>query len=567
MRLALVVGLLMSAWQLPAYAQAAPEEPAPAPAPTSSAAPASAVPQVERIPLSLGEAIAIGIENNTDVQLVRYDPPIAELDHTAAWGAHDPTLYGDYTYRSTKLPVASTFFPSQFIERNSSGNAGVLGLVPKLGWTYQIGYEGIGNQTNSLIQTLGTTYTSSLTARLAAPLLRGAWWGAAWTQVEVSGIESEVALERFRENLMDIISGPPNLPLQTKVEQSLGIENAYWTLAARRQELEVANKSLETSRALLGQAKARYDVGVVSRVDVTEAEAGVADREFRQITAENRYHNAQDDLIDRVYGPRLTPTSQLEIEPTDRPESYVTFALDPEASTRRAMLRRPELTIARQRVDQNEIELKFAKNERLPQVDLVGSYGTHGLSGNDPNCPFTQIDPLTGDCLITPTQPSGIGTDYSDNTDFWFDGDSNRVWLAGAVFSLPIPNTTARANVSKRELELRRTVTFVKRVEQNIVKQVRDAVRDLASALEGVEAAERFVAASTEQLRAEKIRLEHGEATPFEVLQREEDLVQAESQRIGALRVYHGSVTALDRAQGTLLEDRSIVLDRALPLR
>jgi outer membrane protein TolC len=121
--------------------------------------------------------------------------------------------------------------------------------------------------------------------------------------------------------------------------------------------------------------------------------------------------------------------------------------------------------------------------------------------------------------------------------------------------------------VGIRELDLRRARTNVLRAEQDIVKEVREAVRNLKSALEGIEAAERAVAANAEQLRAEKIRLEHGESTPFEVLQREEDLVTAESQRITALRVYHGSVTALDRAQGTLLEDRGILLDEALPLR
>ena len=166
-----------------------------------------------------------------------------------------------------------------------------------------------------------------------------------------------------------------------------------------------------------------------------------------------------------------------------------------------------------------------------------------------------------------PTQPPGIGTDYSDNSDFWFDGNENRVWSAGAVVSVPIPNTTARANVSQSELELRRANTNVRRVEQDIVKEVRDAVRNLASALEGVEAANRNTAAATEQLRAERIRLEHGESTPFDVLLREEALVQAESQRIGALEFYHVQVTQLDRAQGTLLEDRSIVLEDALPLR
>jgi outer membrane protein TolC len=424
--------------------------------------------------------------------------------------------------------------------------------VPRIGWIYQLAYAGSDLQTNSIIQSLGTTYTSSLTLSLVAPLLKGAWWGAAWTQVEVTGIQSELALEQFREGLIDIVAS---------------IEVGYWNLGARKQALEVANKSLETARKLLQQSKAQYDVGVVSRVEVTEAEAGVAQREFDQIFTLNRYQDAQDELVDRVYGPRLTPTSQIEIEPTDRPESYVTFDLDPEVSTQRAMARRPDLAIARQRVEQSEILLKYAKNERLPQLDAVGSYGTHGLSGNDPNCAFSAL--LAGTCPAPnpPTQPSGIGTSYSDNTDFWFDGNKNRVWSAGALLSIPIPNTTARANVSKSELQLRKARTNVKRVEQSIVQGVRSSVRNLASALEGIEAAERATAASGEQLRAERIRLEHGESTPFEVLLREQDFVDAERRRIEALQAYHSSVTTLDRNQGTLLEDRSIVLDRALPLR
>ncbi len=547
-----------------AWSSGGPARAQPTPTPPGTPGAATSAPGRDVLPLSLHQAIALGIENNTDVQLIRYEPPIAEYDYSAAWGVHDPTLFGEYRYTSTNLPVASTFFPGQFVERTGEGSAGFVGLLPRLGWSYDITYRGDSTSTNSFVQTLGKTYTSSLTASVNAPLLRGAWWGGAWTAVQLTGIGTGIAVDEFRRRLMDIVGGFPGVP----IEQNLGIENAYWTLAARKQELEVADKSLETARELLRQTKAQYDVGVVSRVEVTEAEAGVADREFRRITAENRYRNAQDELIDRVYGPRLTPTSELEIEPTDRPESYVTFVLDPTLSAQRALERRPEIAIAHQRVEQSEISLKFAKNERLPQLDLVGSYGTHGLSGNQPNCPFGFIDPTApGGCTITPTQPTGIGTDYADNDRFWFDGNDNRIWTGGARFSIPIPNTTARSKVGISELELRRAETFVRRTEQDIVKQVRDAVRNLASALEGIEAAERSVAAFSEQLRAEKIRLEHGESTPFDVLLREEDLVTAESQRISALRVYHGSVTALDRAQGTLLEDRGIVLDEALPLR
>jgi outer membrane protein TolC len=549
-----------SAW--PVLAQAPDPAQPPPQAPAASAPPAIA-PTGERIPLSLHEAIALGIENNTDVQLVRFDPPIAEYDHDAAWGLHDPTLFGDYSYRSSNIPTASALLTEdptlpatetfQLVERENLGSTGLRGLVPRAGWLYEIAYTGSRLQSNSPIQSLSTLYDAGITASLTAPLLKGAWWGAAWTQVELTGIGSELAREQFRQRLMDIVGGPPGVPL----EQNPGIEFAYWTLAARKQELEVAHKSLEAARALLGQTKAQYDVGVVSRVEVVEAEAGVATRELGVITTENLYRNAQDELIDRVYGPRLTATSQLEIEPTDRPESYVTFAVDPELSMQRALERRPELTIAQQQVEQGEIALKFAKNERLPQLDAVGSYGTVGLAGK-PN-----PDPLFGAPL-----PDGlVPRDYSGTDDFFFDGQDNRTWLAGAVVSIPIPNTTARSNVAIGELELRRALTNARRVEQDVVKDVRDAVRNLASALQGIEAAERAVAASREQLRAEQIRLEHGESTPFDVLLREEDLVTAESQRITALRIYHGSVTALDRAQGTLLEDRGIVLEDALPLR
>ena len=89
----------------------------------------------------------------------------------------------------------------------------------------------------------------------------------------------------------------------------------------------------------------------------------------------------------------------------------------------------------------------------------------------------------------------------------------------------------------------------------------------MKSAHEGIEAARRSSAASEEQLRAERIRLEYGESTPFGVLQREEDFVTARSREIDAIRIYRISVTGLHRAQGSILSNRNIIIDAVRALR
>jgi outer membrane protein TolC len=297
---------------------------------------------------------------------------------------------------------------------------------------------------------------------------------------------------------------------------------------------------------------------VVSRVEVTEAEAGVAQREFLLITTDNIYRTRQDALADLVFGPALTPTSSAEIVASDSPESYQPLQIDPVVATEKALANRPELIAAQRQLEQQRIRLQFAKNQRLPQLDVVASYGTHGLSGVGQAISF-------GTVTIPP--PLGVPDQYGNTHDQFFQGDDSRTWMAGARVSIPIVNTSARSRVKISELEYHKAETLVTREHQAIVTEVRNAVRDLESAVQGIEAAERRRLAAVEQHRAEQIRLEHGESTPFDVLQREEVLVEAESQKIAALRVYHSSVAALDRAQGTILEDRGVAVDAAMGMR
>ncbi len=502
------------------------------------------MPEQGELRLSLRDAIATAIEKNTDVELVRYDPEIAQLTHRAAWGYYEPLYYGVTDHTDSSLPTAQVFQGFGFLlDKETTGATGLRGELPMLGWSYDLGYSGSKVETTSTIASLNPEYRSSVTFAFNAPLLRGFLFGEPWVAVRLTGEGSAIAYEDFRRQLMDIVQST---------------EEAYWLLAAAAEEREVARKSLETARALLRQTEAQYEVGVVSRVEVTEAEAGVAQREFLLITSENAYRTRQDALVDLVFGPALTPTSNAEIVTSDSPESYQPLQIDPALAVEKALANRPELLSAQRQLEQQRIRLQFARNQRLPQLDVVASYGTHGLSGVGQAINFGSI---------TIPAPPGVPDQYGDSHDQFFQGDDSRTWTAGARLSIPIANTSARSRVRISELEYHKTETQVAREEQAILSEVRKAVRDLESAVQGIEAAERRRLAAEEQHRAELIRLEHGESTPFDVLQREEVLVEAESQKIFALRVYHSSVAALDRAQGTILEDRGVAVDAAMGMR
>jgi outer membrane protein TolC len=495
--------------------------------------------------LSLAEAYALGLENNLRLVLERYDPEIAGYDYTAAWGQYEPTLGADFLHSSVEQPSASVLESgvvagavprASNTTRTNDGGIGIDGLIPRLGWQYGVRYNGDRNtSTNSIFFSLDPQYTAEFSATATLPLARGFLYGQPWIRVKTTQLGQGIAFQNFRASIMDTIQQ---------------IEEAYWDLASRKLDQGVAQKSLETAQALLRQVEAQYEVGVVSKVDVIEAEAGLADREFRLITADNVYSRSQDKLVDLVLGTGLRPGSKIEIELTDSPETYRDFSVDEEVAIGRAYELRPELEVARRRIDQQDLQVKQARNERLPQVDVIAGYGYNGLAGS-----------------ARPGLTTTRGRDLQDASEDFFSAKGDNFWRAGVNLSIPIGNTTARSNYQREKLELRRAEVSLVQSEQEIVVTVRDRVRTLAAAIEGIEAAERGLAAAKEQLRAEEIRLQHGESTPFDVLQRVEALVLSESQRIGALQTYHNSVVALDRAQGTILRDRNIVVEEALPMR
>jgi outer membrane protein TolC len=481
--------------------------------------------------LTLHDVTALAVAQNLDLEIARAQPQIAREIEDQAHGAFDPVGFGEYRFDHTEEPFAS---PVQDVFAGAAVSSvdndiwtyqsGLAGILP-IGINYSSTYLFTRTDSTSAFDALERAYRPRWVSTATLPLLRDLIYNEANVAVKRTDILRRLSDERFRQVLMDTL---------------VGAETAYWNLAARRADEAVAAKSLETARDLLEQVRVQYEVGVVSKVNVSQAMAGEAERDFEHVIRKNFARKAQDDLLDLIARPDLEQYQATRVVTED--PAFVDYEVNEAAAVGRALELRPELAQAQRNVEDAELQLKFARNQRLPRLDVTGGYTLTGLSG-----PVKEGG--------TQTVPTG----WWSADDEFFNASGNHGWTLGGRVEIPIGNRSASNRVTQREIELRRSLSALKRQEQDIILEVREAARNLRSTIEGLQAAERRRVAQEESLRAEQERLRLGDSTPFQVLEFEEDLAEAERQEIFALQGYRNSITAIERAQGTLLETRGVV--------
>ncbi len=504
--------------------------------------------------LSLREAENLALENNRGLVIARTVPEIAGSLEDQAEGVFDPLGFAEFGFAHEEDPVVSPVqnafgagsvdvISLRMIESDAwRGSTGLSGILP-FGLQYSSTYTYTRFDTNSAFTGLERDYRPVWESIATLPLLRDFIYNEANVVLKQSRIQRELSEEEFRQSIIDLL---------------VGVDAAYWNLAALRATEGVATQSLEVANDLVEQTRVQYEVGVVSRVNVSQAAAGQAEREFDFIVAQTAAANAQDSLIDLIEHPDLAALKSTKVVTED--PAFVEYSVDEEVAVDKAMRLRPELAQDRRRLEDAELQLAFARNQRLPRLDLLGGYTFTGLAG-----PGVRIDdPNSSTPLFPGGKVPGVPVHGRSANNNFFDASGARSWNIGGRVEIPLGNHTARARVTQRDIELRRARTQLRRQEQEIVLGVRRAARALRAGIGGLQAAERRRAAQAESLRAEQERLRLGDSTPREVLEQQRDLAEAERQVIFALQVYRDSITALEQSQGTLLETRGIRFEEEL---
>ena len=98
------------------------------------------------------------------------------------------------------------------------------------------------------------------------------------------------------------------------------VDRAYWRLYQARAELEVRQQQYELAVAQLERAKRRVAGGAAAEIEVTRAEAGIADRLEAIIVTQNAVRLQQRELKRVVNMPGLDVDSRTMVETSTSPD-------------------------------------------------------------------------------------------------------------------------------------------------------------------------------------------------------------------------------------------------------
>ncbi len=479
--------------------------------------------------MTLHEIIQRAVANNLDVKVAGYQPAMDEARVVEAEANFDPTFFTNLTYsdQTTLTPSSSNIAvtPGQAYRFRTWGLETGIKQNLQSGGQLQIKYDPAQTHEslpNGGVITPNPFWTSDIAVQLTQPLLRDFGYGVNQARIAIARNNQQISLLDFRDQL----------------EKTLrDIEDNYWQLVQAEGDAAIADQLL-TATLKTADVLIKRRGQDVTRVEISQTNSAVETRRAALISARAKVRDFSDQLKRLMDDPEMPVTGPSLILPATVPlEEPVKMNLQDLIST--AMDNRFELGQQLLRMDSTSVANQVAKNNLLPQLNLVGSVGVQGFDSN-------WLD--------------AAGNQFSSV-------DSYPSWSVGLQFELPIGNRAARAIWKRTLLQRQQAIAQYQQIVDQVSLDVKTAWRDVETKWEEMEAARAARFAAADALKAVEQREEGGEALTYTFVQLKLDTQQryadAQAAEVQAISDYNRALMKLEFAKGTLLRYNNVVMEEA----
>jgi len=482
--------------------------------------------------LSLKDAIIRTLSNNISIQVESFNNKIKKESVAESLSEFDATLGLELSTGRKTQQLASAFSSPNRME-NDNDNWD-LSLSQKLitGANYQFDFTNNRNKTNSETAGLNPSYRSEFQLSLTQPLLKNFGIDLNKSNVHIANNKVDISENEFKTKVIAVVSE---------------IENTYWDFVFSLKDLEVKQKSLERAKDLQRLVKSQVLVGTLAPIETLQAESEVASREEFLLTAQDAIEDNQDKLKNILNIEFLSSEGLRPIYPST-PANIIIEEIDIKESMKMALANRPDYLGKKKDLENKDILVKYQENQIYPSVDLVGSMGLNGLSGE-------AITIAAGTFQGTSAFGGSYGNSLTDSLSTnYYD------WEIGVKFSYPLGNRAAKSKLSTSRLEKAQLILDIKDLEREIILDIREAVRQLKTDSKRIKAATVAKQLAEEKLKAEEKKFEVGLSTSFNVLEFQEDLAEAQSNEIKTILDYKQSRIRFRRSTASTLKYHDVTL-------
>jgi outer membrane protein TolC len=517
--------------------------------------------------VTLREAIAIALENNPGIAARRLEPGRSDATVLQAQSEFDPTLAGELSYARSVTPNASALsdVPTNVVEDRYVNTH--LSKLFRSGTQLQLDFLNDRLDQNASYISLRPQYRPELRFSLVQPLLRDFGWDFTYLVVRVTEKRADAAMFAYEADLANFVER---------------VIRTYWRVVGARENVEVRREAKALADRTVEENEARVRVGLFAPVAVLEAKADATRRADQLISAENDLAVSTQQLAQLCFFRPASTFVPRTLEPAEEatPEDV---RPDVDATLATALAERPEIAASSLGVEAQQVNERIASNGLLPRLDVVGGYGVNGLSGPsqvgsvtfisavdvgtvDTTTRCTLLGPSVYECkrLLPPSQLGGSQRDaYGSRGDRggMFSGDYD-TYSFGLRLSVPLDNAAARSAHQRSQIELDQAELNHRELLSQVTLEVRQAVADVTSSRQRIDTARVARELAEENLRNQEKRHEVGMATTKDLLDFQTRLTEARFAEVTAKFEHNIAVAAWRRAQGRLLSQYHIVIER-----
>jgi outer membrane protein TolC len=463
------------------------------------------------------DLVSKALINNLGLEVSRLNVGIGEDGIDGELGKFSPVLgvaVGiDRLYRQQNAAeIVSSNITGEYDEDVRFARSSLSGRLP-FGSTYELSTSSrrsSSTYTDRVTSFYHPEYTSTAKLSITQPLLRNFGLDVNLAPLNIAKSELELARWETRSAIETVIARV----MLASYEVYFSIEN-----------VEVKQESIALAQSLLEDNEKRVDLGRMSAINVTQAQARVAEARAELIEAEAFYQRSQNKLRELVEGNYQLDGADYRLTGVAESLPKVPAAIDHNVYAMEMLANNPDYKASMQAVESEGIRVLYSKNQVYPEINLKMSAGTSGLENDS-------------------------GSAYQD-----FEHRDDLDWGVGLEFNMPLDNRSAKSRYRASKKRERQTLLEAKQTEVQLLGALDNALYQLESGLVRRELIKDSVKLATEALNAEKVRLEKGVTTNYEVLNQQRELSFSQTEGLAAEVEVQKAWIQLLLLQGKLSQD------------